>query len=312
MPQEMGKMASEKTPRRLGRGLDALFGTTADTPPTQTESGLREIPIRNIRRNPFQPRKDFDPEQLKELQESLATSGLLQPITVRHSQEGGESYDLIAGERRLRAANQLGWNTIPAVIKDLDDKQLLALALIENLQRTDLNPIEEAEGYDRLIKDFSHTQQTVASMVGKDRSTVANMLRILQLPGAVRQMVREGTLTVGHVRPLLALNEESRIVELAREIAAKGLSARDIEQRVRESAASAIKSDSKRKRGRPTRADSRPADLRNLEERLRRYLQTDVSVTPTSPGKGFVKISFYSPDDLERIADLMGLTENPQ
>lgn len=296
----------------MGRGLDALFNASPLTVPRELETALRNIPIQNIRRNPFQPRKDFDPQQLKELQESLSTSGLLQPITVRPSSEGSQFYELIAGERRLRAAIELGWTTIAAVVKDLDDRQLLALALIENLQRTDLNPIEEAEGYDRLIKEFGHTQQTVGSMVGRDRSTVANMLRVLQLPLSVRQMVRDGALTVGHVRPLLGLNDETKIVDLAREIVKKGLSARDIEQRVRESAYGESDTSGKRKRGRPPKIDSRPADIRNLEERLRRYLQTDVSITAAVPPRGFVKISFYSAEDLERIADTMGLTENPQ
>lgn len=305
-------MPSEKAPRRLGRGLDALFSTGVVTAPSEPQTALRDIPVQSIRRNPFQPRKDFDTQQMKELQESLNTSGLLQPITVRHSPEGGESYELVAGERRLRAATDLGWPTITAVVKDLDDRQLLALALIENLQRTDLNPIEEAEGYDRLIKEFGHTQQTVGSMVGRDRSTIANMLRILQLPASVRQMVRDGALTVGHVRPLLGLNDEARIVELARETVKKGLSARDIEQRVRESPHVGAESDRKHKRGRPHKVDSRPADLRNLEERLRHYLQTDVSVTPTTAVKGFIKIAFYSAEDLERVTDLIGLTENPQ
>lgn len=312
MTPENSKMASEKIPRRLGRGLDALFNASPLTVPGKPETALRNIPTQNIRRNPFQPRKDFDPQQLKELQESLSTSGLLQPITVRPSPEGSEFYELIAGERRLRAAIELGWTTIAAVVKDLDDRQLLALALIENLQRTDLNPIEEAEGYDRLIKEFGHTQQTVGSMVGRDRSTVANMLRVLQLPLSVRQMVRDGALTVGHVRPLLGLSDATKIVDLAREIVKKGLSARDIEQRVRESAHGGSETSGKRKRGRPPKMDSRPADIRNLEERLRRYLQTDVSITATVPPRGFVKISFYSAEDLERIADTMGLTENPQ
>lgn len=305
-------MASEKIPRRLGRGLDALFSASPVEVPGALETALRDIPIRNIRRNPFQPRKDFDPHQMKELKDSLNTSGLLQPITVRHSPEGGEYYELIAGERRLRAAVDLGWTTITAVVKDLDDRQLLALALIENLQRTDLNPIEEAEGYNQLIKDFGHTQQTVGSMVGRDRSTVANMLRVLQLPESVQQMVREGDLTVGHVRPLLALNDETRIINLAREIVKKGLSARDIEQRVRESPHLETEGGGKRRRGRPQKVDSRPADVRSLEERLRRHLQTDVSVTPTAPAKGFIKISFYSAEDLERVTDKMGLTESPQ
>lgn len=307
-------MPPEKLPRRLGRGLDALFNASPAPTRAELETALREIPIKDIRRNPFQPRKDFAPQQLKELQESMSTSGLLQPVTVRRSASGagGDSYELVAGERRLRAATDLGWTTISAVVKEIDDRELLALALIENLQRTDLNPIEEAEGYDRLIKEFGHTQQTIGSMVGRDRSTIANMLRILQLPASVRQMVRDGALTVGHVRPLLGLNDKTRIVELASEIVAKGLSARDIEQRVRESTSDSPSAAGQRKRGRPPKVDSRPADVRNLEERLRRHLQTDVSITPTAPNKGFIKIAFYSAEDMERLTDIMGLTENPQ
>lgn len=305
-------MPPEKLPRRLGRGLDALFNASPAPTQAEPETALREIPIKDIRRNPFQPRKDFAPQQLKELRESLSTSGLLQPLTVRRSASGGESYELIAGERRLRAATDLGWTTISAVVKEIDDRELLALALIENLQRTDLNPIEEAEGYDRLIKEFGHTQQTIGSMVGRDRSTIANMLRILQLPASVRQMVRDGALTVGHVRPLLGLNEKTRIVELANEIVAKGLSARDIEQRVRESTDAGPTIPGQRKRGRPKKVDSRSADVRNLEERLRRHLQTDVSISQTTPDKGFIKIAFHSAEDMERLTDIIGLTENPQ
>lgn len=305
-------MPPEKLPRRLGRGLDALFSSTPTATPDESQTALRDVPIKSIRRNPFQPRKDFDPHQLKELRESLSSSGLLQPVTVRRAAEGGESYELIAGERRLRAAQELGWTTISAVVKDLDDRELLALALIENLQRTDLNPIEEAEGYDRLVKEFGHTHQTVGAMVGRDRSTVANMLRILQLPAPVRQMVRDGALTVGHARPLLGLSDETKIVELARETVKKGLSARDIEQRVRESAYAKPTEGGKRKRGRPVKADSRSADIREIEERLRRRLQTDVSVVPTAVNKGFIKISFYSAEDLERLTGLMGLVDSPQ
>lgn len=312
MPQEKWTMPPEKLPRRLGRGLDALFNASPAPMQAEPETALREIPIKDIRRNPFQPRKDFAPQQLKELRESLGTSGLLQPVTVRRSTSGRESYELVAGERRLRAATDLGWTTISAVVKEIDDRELLALALIENLQRTDLNPIEEAEGYDRLVKEFGHTQQTIGSMVGRDRSTIANMLRILQLPASVRQMVRDGALTVGHVRPLLGLNDKTRIVELAHEIVAKGLSARDIEQRVRESTPASPSATGQRRRGRPQKVDSRPADVRDLEERLRRHLQTDVSITPTGPNKGFIRIAFYSTEDVERLIDIMGLTEIPQ
>lgn len=305
-------MPPEKLPRRLGRGLDALFSSTPTDTSAEPQTALRDIPIKNIRRNPFQPRKDFDPQQLKELRESLSTSGLLQPVTVRQTAEGSESFELIAGERRLRAAQELGWTTISAVIKALDDRELLALALIENLQRTDLNPIEEAEGYDRLVKEFGHTHQTVGAMVGRDRSTVANMLRILQLPASVRQMVRDGALTVGHARPLLGLSDETKIVELARETVKKGLSARDIEQRVRESAYAKPEEGARRKRGRPQKTDSRSAAIRDIEERLRRRLQTDVSMVSVGVNKGFIKISFYSAEDLERLTALMGVVEDPQ
>jgi ParB family chromosome partitioning protein len=300
-------MASEKTPRRLGRGLDALFNAA----PAETQapaSALREIPLRVIRKNPFQPRKDFSPEGLKELQESLSQSGLLQPITVRRAPEGGEAYELIAGERRLRAATELGWTTISAVVKELDDRELLGLALVENLQRSDLNPVEEAEGYSRLIGEFGHTQQTIASMVGRDRSTIANMLRILQLPPIVRQMLRDGLLTIGQARPLLGLVDEKKIVDLAHETTNKGLSAREIEQRVREGS----EKTATRKRGRPQKADTRPAELRRIEESLRRYLQTDVSIAATSGQKGSIRISFYSAEDLERIVELLGVIDNPQ
>lgn len=293
-------MAPEKTPRRLGRGLDALFSSTqaaADEP----QSALKEIPIVKIRMNPFQPRKDFPPDALKDLRESLKSSGLLQPITVRRSREEG-SFELVAGERRLRAATELGWNAISAVVKDIDDRELLGLALIENLQRSDLNPIEEAEGYSRLIQEFGHTQQTVASMVGRDRSTIANMLRVLHLPNRVRQMLRDGSLTIGHARPLLGLSDEARITELADEIVKRGLNAREVENRVRESSTETKPSV---RRGRPTKTDNRPLEVRNLEERLRRLLQTDVSIAADATCKGSIRISFYSLEDLERVADLL-------
>lgn len=305
-------MASEKSPqkppRRLGRGLDALFNTS---PSDREESeSLREIPIAEIRSNPFQPRQDFNADELKELQESLKTSGLLQPVTVRRRPDGVAGYELVAGERRLRAATNLGWTTISAVVKVFDDRQLLGLALVENLQRSNLNPMEEAEGYDRLIVEFGHSQQTVAELVGKDRSTIANALRILQLPIVIRQMVRDGFLAAGHARPLLGLPDEERMLELAQEITKRGLTARDIEQRVRESPH--LTQGHKPKRGRPSRIDSRSAEVRRFEERLRKHLQTDVAVLCDSKEQGSIKISFYSGDDLERIAETMGLTSDPQ
>ena len=301
---------AEKSNRRLGRGLDALFNSASSATETREDSALREIPIRDIQSNPFQPRKNFKPEELKELQESLQGSGLLQPVTVRQSPKG-KGYELIAGERRLRAAAGLGWEKIPAVVKNLSDQEILTLALVENLQRADLNPIEEAEGYDKLIRDFGYTQQTVASMVGKDRSTVANVLRILQLPSAVRTFIEEGHLTAGQARPLLGLPDEGRITTFARLTVQKGWSAREVEQRVREIGIT-DKVGTKAKRGRPTKVDSRPAEVRNLEQRLRKHLQTDVAIILKSGNRGTLNVEFYSPDDLERVTELMGLTNNPQ
>ena len=303
-------MAPEKSNRRLGRGLDALFNSASSVTETREDSALREIPIKDIQSNPFQPRKNFKSEELKELQESLQGSGLLQPVTVRQSPKG-KGYELIAGERRLRAAAGLGWEKIPAVVKNLSDQEILTLALVENLQRADLNPIEEAEGYDKLIRDFGYTQQTVASMVGKDRSTVANVLRILQLPSAVRTFIEEGHLTAGQARPLLGLPDEARITTFARLTVQKGWSAREVEQRVREIGITDTVG-RKAKRGRPPKADSRPAEVRNLEQRLRKHLQTDVAIILKSGTRGTLNVEFYSPDDLERVTELMGLTNNPQ
>jgi ParB family transcriptional regulator, chromosome partitioning protein len=301
-------MPPEKPARRLGRGLDALFGTPvapATVQGTDEQGAFREIPIAQISSNPFQPRKNFKPAELRELQESLESSGLLQPITVRPAPDGS-GFELIAGERRLRAATNLGWQKIPAVIKDLTDQEILTLALIENLQRSDLNPIEEAEGYSQLIDQFGHNQQSVAAMVGKDRSTVANVLRILQLPLAVRKLLRDGQLSAGQARPLLALEDEIRITALAREIVSKGLSARDVERQVR----SATPEKATRGPGRPKKSDNRSAEIKSLEQQLRKHFQTDVSIAVQSKAKGSVTIAFYSPDDFERILEIMGLPGN--
>lgn len=310
-------MAAEKRPRRLGRGLEALFNPS----PTAVEEGettLRDIPVSKIRRNPFQPRKDFDVAELRELSESLQVSGLLQPITVRrhlpetsselrNRGELDEDYELIAGERRLRAATELGWTTISAILKNVDDRELLALALVENLQRSNLNPIEEAEGYERLISEFGHTQQSLATMVAKDRSTIANLLRILQLPYGVKEMLREGSLTVGQARPLLKLTDEKIILKIAEEIRAKGLSARDVEQRMRDPSPRKVtdKSSQESRQKQLDTTDARPSEIRALENSLRSHLQTDVSIAWNSGGKGTINISFYSNEDLERISELL-------
>lgn len=295
-------MAAEKPPRRLGRGLEALLGNAGGLA-SSDEGALKSIPIAQVVRNPFQPRKEFRPEELAELQESLKASGLLQPITVRR-RPGKDGFELIAGERRLRAASKLGWKEIPAIIKEIDDKAILTLALIENLQRADLNPIEEAEGYYRLSHDFGLTQQQIAETVGKDRTTVANMLRVLHLPENVRKLLQDGKLTLGHAKVLLGVDDPDRIRRLAQEVVSDGLSVRELEQRLR-----ADTTPSKKKRGgRPRKNDQRP-EIRRVEDRLRRFLQTDVNITIGTNDRGTLAIQFYSLDDLQRLLELVRVPE---
>lgn len=302
-------MSADKQPRRLGRGLEALLSATAA--PTKEGRGsaeapgqpqLQHIPIPQIRPNPYQPRKEFRDEELSDLESSLKASGLLQPITVRRP-PNGKGFELIAGERRLRAATRLGWKEIPALVRDIDDKTLLTLALVENLQRSDLNALEEAEGYQRLIDEFDLTQQQVADIIGKDRTTVANTLRVLALPASVRRMVGDGQLTLGHARAILALGNEQAMADLAREVVAKGLSVRDAEQRARERGGRSRKERQAEGVGRGS--DKRPPEIRRMEDQLRRYLQTDVQLTVGGQERGALTIQFYSADDLDRVLDLI-------
>lgn len=296
-------MSADK-PRRLGRGLEALISGSPGTPNVQA-GDLQRIGLSRIRPNPFQPRREFDASDLAELESSLRASGLLQPIIVRRR---GDAYELVAGERRLRAATNLGWAEITAVIRDFDDQTMLVLALVENLQRSNLNPIEEARGYRRLIGDFKLTQQQVAEAVGKDRTTITNLLRVLSLPEAVQRMVEQGLLSAGHARALLALEAEAAIGDLASEAVASGLSVRQLEQRVRDLSAPPQKlvgTDASTKPQRDVKAPSPTAASRRVEDDLRVYLQTDVRVYAGADSKGRVEIGFYSAEDLERILDLI-------
>ena len=289
-------------PRRLGRGLEALLAVHASNaePTAADRSAMRNVALSRIRPNPFQPRRTFEPQELEELEASLRANGLLNPVTVRPAKTGG-GFELIAGERRIRAAARIGWTEIPAVVKEIDDRSLLTLALVENLQRADLNPIEEAEGYRQLMGDFDLTQAQLAEAVGKERSTVANMLRLLQLPAVVQQLVHQKELTLGHARALLTLEDEQALIELAREIVAQGLSVRAVEERARGGAPA--KKRGGRKGAEP--ADARAVAVRAAEEEVRRYLQTDVRVVQREQGKGRIEIDFYSTDDLDRLLDLI-------
>jgi ParB family chromosome partitioning protein len=292
-------MATEKTPRRLGRGLEALLGSAGGLA-SSDDGALKSIPIGQIGRNPFQPRREFNSEELNELEESLKASGLLQPITVRR-RSGKDGFELIAGERRLRAAIKLGWKEIPAIIKEIDDRTALTLALVENLQRTDLNPIEEGEGYHRLSHEFGLTQQQIAETVGKDRTTIANMLRLLQLPDVVRRLLQDGQLTMGHAKVLLGLEDPETIATLAREIVKDGLTVREIERRLREF----VGPRTGKKAGRPRSADRLSPEVKRITDRLRRFLQTDVSVSVGKKNRGTLTIHFYSADDLERVLEVL-------
>ncbi|GJG86219.1 chromosome partitioning protein ParB [Gemmatimonadetes bacterium T265] len=290
-------------PRRLGRGLEALLASRdAAEPTTEERSALRTIPIADIRPNPYQPRHTFRPDELAELEASLRSTGLLQPVTVRPAAEG-RGYELVAGERRLRAATNIGWTEIPAVVKPIDDRTLLTLALVENLQRADLDALEEAEGYQRLLDEFGLTQQQIADVVGKDRSTVASTLRLLALPASVRRMVQDRELTAGHARALLALGEERPMAELAREAVANGSSVREVERRVR-----AILE--RPPRPAPPASDARPAEVRRTEDHLRRHFATDVSIRLSGEEKGEIRIAFYSADDFDRLLSALGTRPN--
>ena len=280
--------------RRLGRGLEALLGPTRED--AERDGSLVELAVGDIRPNPFQPRQDVDPAALDELKASIRQAGLLQPVVVRPVPGGG--FELIAGERRLRACQALGWERIPAVRREVDDRTVLTLALIENLQRDDLSPVDEARGYARLIAEFSLAQQDVADAVGRDRSTVANALRLLKLPPAVLAMLHEGALSVGHARALLALDDPQLATTLAREAVGQGLSVRDVEDRVRGGRAPL-------RRPRLKRGTGHAPEVRRVEDALRRRLGTDVRVTLRAKGKGQIHIAFYSNDDLARVLELV-------
>ena len=296
-------------PRRLGRGLEALIAgaatpaATASAPTTPPEGPLRDIPVGEIHPNPFQPRRDFTPEELNELAASIQASGLLQPVSVRRRAAGG--YELVAGERRFRAVSRLGWPAVPAIVKELDDRAMLTLALIENLQRSDLNPLDEALGYQRLIDEFRLTQQQVAEAVGKDRSTVANLLRVLQLPDGIKTLLRQGQLSLGHARALLAMPSERVMLEAARRITAEGLSVRDVERLAQGTRPDPEPRATPTPKGQPpaSGAGRELAELRRLSDALRRHLQTDVRIAREPGDKGEIAIRFYSADDLHRLLE---------
>ncbi|MCP3137136.1 ParB/RepB/Spo0J family partition protein [Pyxidicoccus xibeiensis] len=287
--------------RALGRGLSALIPQAAPAPAGKAaeqaalKAGVLKLPIEAIHRDKEQPRQYFDEEKLKELTESIRVQGVLQPILVR---KDGDGYRIIAGERRWRASQAAGLKEVPAIVKDVTEVQAFELALVENLQRADLNPIEEAEGYKRLVEEFKLTQEQVSQRVGKERSTVANALRLLALPADVKSLVADGSLSMGHARALLGVPRLPELQNLARQVTEKKLSVRDTERLVQQS-----RSQGKKDSGKPTPKQS--PQVKALVEELQRRLGTKVRLTERSPGKGTIEVDFFSYDDLDRLLKLL-------
>jgi ParB family chromosome partitioning protein len=287
--------------KRLGRGLEALLGPVSREQ-AEASGALRELPVASVSPNPFQPRTRMDQEPLDELVASMAVAGLLQPVVVR-PRNGG--YELIAGERRWRAAGRLGWTKIPAVVKDVDDQTLLTLALVENLQRDNLSPMDEAAGYRRLAADFQLPQAEIARLVGRNRATVANLLRLLQLPEEVQALVHERKLSEGHARALLALAKAEAMVAFARQAVEEGWSVREMEARVRGEGPVASSAPAEAPRRTHPTGRVTTADTKRIEDALRKHLGTDVRVTTRRRGRGFLTLSYYSNDDLARLLELI-------
>jgi ParB family chromosome partitioning protein len=287
---------------RLGRGLGALLGDDYLAAPGTSEEGISSLPVSAITPNPFQPRREFGEEELRELAKSIQDNGLLQPLLVRPAPPPArEGYQLVAGERRLRAVQALGWTNVQATVRELEDRTLLVLALVENLQREALNPLEEAEGYQLLADEFGLTQGEIAEAVGKNRSTVANTLRLLRLPPTVRRLLEKGALSMGHARALLAVDDAGRQAELGRRAAQDGWSVREVEFRVRDG--DREKPATRKREGSPERAMS-PA-VRTYQEALSEVLGTRVRLRETRDGSGTIEVSFGSADDFARLFELI-------
>jgi ParB family transcriptional regulator, chromosome partitioning protein len=297
---ETGTPATDpKRKNRLGRGLGALLGEYL--PQESGAEGYRTVPLARITANPFQPRRDFEPEALAELEASIRENGLLQPLVVRPAKEGapvGADWELVAGERRMRAVRRLGWSEVPVIVRDMDDRTLLVLAIVENVQRAGLSPLEEAEGYRQLIEEFGYTQKEVAESVGRERSTIANLLRLLHLPASVQKLVSAGSLTMGHARAILGLGDERRMADLARKAAAEGLSVRVVEDLVRNGRGA-------REKPRERSGSAGDPHVKHLEAELQRELGTAVRIQLGKDAKGKIEISFFGADDFERVTELL-------
>ena len=278
--------------RALGKGLSALI------PEKVLEGGERKevivyVQSGQIKPNPFQPREDFDQQSIEELAQSIKEKGVIQPLLVRRK---GENYELIAGERRLRAANSLGLKEIPIIVRDVSDQDSLELALIENIQREGLNPIEEAHAYQHLIDKFQVTQEKISEVLGKARTTITNTLRLLKLPHEIQQEMKKGRISFAHGRTLLEIDDANQQRRLAQDIIVKGLSVRELESLIKGSRSKGLR----RKIG---QGQSEPL-VAILEEQMQHALATKVRIIKRKK-RGHINIEFYSPEDLERIANVI-------
>ncbi|CAN5762953.1 ParB/RepB/Spo0J family partition protein [soil metagenome] len=296
-------MSAREARPRLGKGLGALLSESMLA--SEGEGNIRRLRVDQIAPNPFQPRREFAPEELQELRESIRTNGLLQPPVVRPAPGGGSSnFELVAGERRFRCVRELGWKEIPVLVRDVDDRTLLVLALVENIQREELGVLEEAEGYRVLSEDFGMTQAEIAESVGKKRPTVANALRLLRLPGSVRRNLASGELTMGHARALLGVEDPGRQLEFARRAVEQGWSVREMEERIRGRRASAPAVPGVGG-GESGGGSSMSPVVRALQEEVRHALGTRASIREGKAGAGKIEIPYHSAGEFERLFRLL-------
>ena len=284
-------MAQKKYPS-LGRGLDALIST--DVVKTEGSSSISEIPVSLIKANPNQPRREFDPEALQELSDSIKEIGIIQPITLRKMDDG--TYQIIAGERRFRASQLAGLTAVPAYIRTADDENVMEMALIENIQREDLNAMEIALAYQNLLEEYHLTQERLSERVGKKRTTIANYLRLLKLPAQIQVALKNRELDMGHARALLALDNPVEQINLFQEIQTFGYSVRKVEEIIKNKKQKAMPSKSK---------EEKPSDYDLLKHHLANFFQTDVQLTCNAKGKGKIAISFKNEEELERIIAML-------
>ena len=286
--------------KKLGKGLSEIFGddidnflNEIDSGSTAATTGTAKLKLSEIRPNPYQPRKDFDKNELQELADSIKENGVFQPILVRKSLSG---YELVAGERRLRASKLAGLKEIPVIIKDFNDKEMMEISLLENIQRKDLTPIEEANAYEQLIKKLNYTQDQLAKRIGKSRANVTNLLRLLTLPNEVQKLVSDSKLSYGQARTLLALDSEDKIIDLANRCVKEGLSVRQLEDLTRKPAPKA---------GGKQKPKKKNPYIEDVKDRMQRKLATKVEISDKA-----ITIRYNSTKDLNRILEKLGMIED--